>query len=116
MILFWPHVAITMCNELNMACVGCEGIVIAERGEACKALLNFVLDTNFSSRSHQQIYVLAADGAVNQKIVRDTFLLPNAHFMADQWHLFDSVLPKRFGDVHFNSIKFFLRNMCNAKS
>ena len=51
--------------------------------------------------------MLAADGAVNQKIVREKFHLPNAHFMVDQWHLFDSVLPKRFGDVHFNSINPF---------
>ena len=50
--LLWPHVAITLCNELEMICIGCEVIVISERKEACKALVNFVCDENHSSHSH----------------------------------------------------------------
>ena len=114
--LIWPYMEITICNELNMICLGCEGVVTAERLEAYKAMVCFVLDSNFSSRSHKEIHVVAADGAVNQNIVRDVFKFPNAHFIADQWHIFDSVLPKRFGETHFDSVKSLLRNMCNAKS
>lgn len=114
--LLWPYMAITMYNELEMICLACEAIVITERKEAYKALINFVCDEKHSSRLHKDVSVLTADGAVNQNIVTHDFLLPNAHFMADQWHMFDSVLPKRFGDVHFQSIKDELRKMCNAKS
>lgn len=46
--LLWPCMAITMCDKLSMICVACEGIPIAERGEARKALLNFALDANIN--------------------------------------------------------------------
>lgn len=114
--LLWPYMAISMYNELGMICLGCEAIVITERKEAYKGLINFVCDEKYSSHLHKDVSVLTADGAVTQNIVTHNFLLPNAHFMADQWHLFDSVLPKRFGDVHFQSIKDELRKMCNANS
>ena len=51
-----------------------------------------------------------------QKIVTDAFDLPHAHFMKDQWHLFDSMLPKRFKGVHFESINISLRRICDANS
>ena len=114
--LICPYMAITMCNELNLICLGCEGIVMVERSEASKAMVFFVLDSNLSSRSHKEMHVVAADGAVNQNVVRDVFKLPNAHFIADQWHLFDSVLPKKNREMHFDSVKSLLRNMYNAKS
>ena len=114
--LLWPYMAITMYNELNMICLGCEAIVISERKEAYKALLNFICDEKYSSRLKPDVSVLAADGAVTQHIVRHDFQLINCHFMADQWHLFDSVLPNRFGDSVLSSIKDYLRKMCYSKS
>ena len=39
--LLWPYMATSMWNELNQVCVGCEGILLSEREEAYKALLNF---------------------------------------------------------------------------
>ena len=114
--LLWPYIALTMYNEMNMICVACEGIFISERQEAYNAILNFVCQYENSSRSRNDIYVLAADGAIDQDIVTNNFQLPNCHFMADQWHLFDSVLPNRFGDVYFQLIKVYLKQMCNAKS
>ena len=40
----WPYISISMFNELNSACVACEGIVCGERVEAYNAMLQFVLD------------------------------------------------------------------------
>ena len=111
----WPYVAITMYNEMESICVGCEGIICTEREEAYRALIDFVLDSS-PKRARSQIYVLSADGFVSQDIVTNKFNLPNAVFMADQWHLFDSVLPKRFGDYHYRRIEGHLREMCNATS
>lgn len=39
--LLWPYMATSMWNELNQVCVGCEGILLSEREEAYKALLEF---------------------------------------------------------------------------
>ena len=76
--------SITTCDEMEMICVGCEGIFSSEIQETCKAMMDFVLNENHSSRSHNEIYILSADGAVDQHIVTNTVNLPHAHFMADQ--------------------------------
>ena len=34
--------------------------------------------------------------------------------MADQWNLFDFILPKSFGRLVFQKIENFLREMCSA--
>ena len=39
----WPYIAITMYNEMESICVGCEGIVCTEREEAYKAMVEFVV-------------------------------------------------------------------------
>ena len=53
------------------------------------------------------IHVIAADGFINQDCVTNKFALPNATYMCDSWHLFDSILPKRFGVDTFNLIKSY---------
>ena len=80
----------------------------------CEALTNFVCDEKHSSRLHNGTSVLTADGAVNQHIVAHEFQLLKNHFVADQWRLFDSFLPKRFGEVCFQSIKDDLRKTYNT--
>ena len=89
----WPYVSISMFNELNSVCVACEGIVCGERVEAYNAMLQFVLD-NTNKRSRHDIHVVAADGILNQEKVTNTLGLPNAVYLADVYHLLDSVLPK----------------------
>ena len=44
-------------------------------------------------------------------MVRDKFLLPNAIYMADVWHLPDSILLKKFGNECFNLISSCLKGM-----
>ena len=114
--LLWPHMEITMQDELNMIYLVCEAILMSERKEACKALISFVCDENHSARFYNDVSVLTADGAVNHHIFAYDFQLPNAHFMEDQWYLFDLVLPNRFGETHFHSIKDDLRKTCNTNS
>ena len=94
--LLWPYMSICMYNELNTICVACEAIICSEREEAYRAMIDFVVDN--SQRTYDEIYVVAADGFVNKVTVREKFLLPNAIYMADVWHLLDSILPKKFGN------------------
>ena len=58
---------------------------------------------------------MAGDVFFNQDMIHDIGLT-NASFMADFYHLFDSVLPKKFGQSVYNSIESQLRGMANANS
>ena len=53
----------------------------------------------------EDIYVLAADGIIEQKIVNETLGLPNAVCMTDAYHLFSSTLPNRFGAEVYSLIE-----------
>ena len=107
-----PYIAVTMHNEMNRVCVGCEGIVLAEREEAYAALIDF--QTKFSRRKKDNIFAFSADGFLSQAFV-DKIGLTNATFVMDHYHLFHDVLPKKFGG-YFKGIEIFLRNMANAQS
>ena len=84
-----------MNNELNNVCVACEAILFSERIEGYKSIINFILK-NTNKRTKEDIYVLAADGIMEQNIVKQTLDLPNAVYMTDAYHLFSSTLPNRF--------------------
>ena len=99
-----------MFNELNSVCVACKGIVCGERVEAYNAMLQFVLD-NTNKRSRHDIHVVAADGILNQEKVSNTLGLHNAIYMADVYHLLDSVLPKQFGLECFKLIQYNIKKM-----
>ena len=60
--------------------------------------------------------MIAADGFINQDCVTNKFGLPHATCMCDTWHLFDSILPKRFGVDTFSLIKSYLQSMCYSKT
>lgn len=47
--LLWPYMAVSMWNDLNEVCVGCEGIMLSEREEAYKAMLDFQVSENHFS-------------------------------------------------------------------
>ena len=93
-----------MYNELNLVCVACEGIVCGERVEACKAMVDFVLENNIK-RTRNDIDVVVADGVLYQDKVTNSLGLPKAIFMADVYHLLDSVLPEKFGSECFKLIQ-----------
>lgn len=107
-----PYIAVTMHNEMNKVCVGCEGIVISEKEEAYVALLDF--QTTYSRRKKNEIYAVAADGFLSQEFLeRNGF--ENARFVLDYYHLFNDILPKKFGN-YFRGIEPYLRNMAHAYS
>ncbi len=90
----WPYMSILMYNEFNSVCLACEGIVCGERVEAYNAMLQFVFHHN-NKQKREDIKVVAADGILNQKLVRNNLELPNAIYMADMFHLLDSNYPKK---------------------
>jgi len=113
--LLWPYMSITMYNEINCVCVACEAIICSEREDAYNAMIQFVLK-NSKKRTNETIHVIAADGFINQDCVTNKFGLPHAIYMCDTWHLFDSILPKRFGVSTFGVIKPYLQSMCYSKT
>ena len=62
------------------------------------------------------MHVLAADGALSQNIATEDFRLPNCKFIFDKWHLFDSVLPLRFGQHHYKLVEPYLKKMACSES
>ena len=112
--LDWPYISVVMNNELNNVCVACEAILFAERIEGYKSIINFILK-NTNKRTKEDIYVLAADGIMEQSIVKQTLDLPNAVYMTDAYHLFNSTLPKRFGPEVYSLIEAKLKKMCYSK-
>ena len=86
--LLWPYVAVTMYNEMDCVCVGCEGIVLSEREEAYKEMLNF--QVTHSRRKKEEVYGISADGFLNQRIINE-FGFTNTVFVMDYWHLFKQV-------------------------
>ena len=106
----WPYMSISMYNELNSVCVACEGIVCGERLEAYKAMIDFVIENN-TKRNRSDIDVVASDGILDQEKVTNCLQLPNAIFMADVYHLLDSVLPKKFGLDCYNLLQSNIKQM-----
>ena len=113
--LDWPYMFISMYNELNSVCLACEGIVCGEQVEAYKAMVQFVLQHN-NKRTNRDIDVVAADGILNQEKVTNSLGLPNAIYMADVFHLLDSILPKKFGIACYNLISDHIKQMIYSKT
>ena len=95
-ILDWPYISVVMNNQLNNVCVACEAILYSERIEGFKSIIQFILDNN-NKRKKEYIFVLAADGIIEQSVVKETLDLPNAIYMTDTYHLFSGILQSRFG-------------------
>ena len=113
--LDWPYMSISMYNELNSVCLACEGIVCGERVEAYSAMVQFVIQNN-NKRKKEDINVVAADGILDQNKVTHMLQLPNAIYMADVFHLLDSILPKKFGIDCYNLISDHLKQMIYSKT
>ena len=50
----WPYMAISMYNELNMLCLGCEGFMCGERLDAYSFMTHFLIE-NTPARSPESI-------------------------------------------------------------
>ena len=99
-----PYISVIMNNELNNVCLACEAILFSERIEGYKLVIQFILN-NTNKRKKEDIYVLATDGIIEQKIVNETLGLPNAVYMTDTYHLFSSTLPNSFGAEVYSLIE-----------
>ena len=53
----WPCVSVTMYNDMEQVCVGCEGIVCSKIDEAYIAIMNFII-SNSPKRKRENIYVI----------------------------------------------------------
>ena len=91
-IKFLLVVGVSFCSEID---------------ESFIAMMNFMI-SNSPKRKRENVYAVAANGFVTQDTVSEKFQMPNAIYMDDQWHLFDSILPKRFRGLVFQNNEGFL--------
>ena len=93
--LLWPYMSVVFRNELCKIAIGCKGFCIADTIEAYQFLLKAMFHmAGFASRS--DVFVVNADGFLNQDIVLNKFNLPDAHFIQDSWHLKNSYFCKKY--------------------
>ena len=72
----WPYMAISMYNDLNMLCLGCEGFMCGERLDAYSFMTQFLI-ANTPARPPESVDVFAGDGIFDQEVVH-TLGFPNA--------------------------------------
>ena len=73
----WPCMSVTMYNDMEQVCVGCEGIVCSKGDESYIAMTNFMI-SNSPKRKRENIHVVAADGFVTQDTVSEKFEIPDS--------------------------------------
>ena len=91
--LLWPYVSVAMYNDLEEICIGCKGIMTAERIDRYLFALNFMYKQT-TAQQKEDVKVVAGD-SIFDKSITETFGLPNAKFMIDNWHYFTKILPDR---------------------
>ena len=91
--LLYPYVAVAMYNDLKEVCIGCKGIMIAEKFEGYEFVLNIMFDQT-PERSKDKVYVVAGDSIFNEYVIQK-FRLTNAKFMINNFHYFSKILPNR---------------------
>ena len=107
----WPYFSVVMINELNKNCVASEGIIISERVDAYKFLVQSTIDMGQNIRNKEDIYCVSGDGFFDDNSLKQ-WGLSNAKFITDHWHLFESSsLSKSFGEYYYNIIQGDLRQM-----
>ena len=112
--LAWPYTSVALHDEHHKICLALEGFACGEKLDLYAAKIKF-LERHAPRRSLDSISIVSADGIMDQSSM-ETIGLPNAHFIADRWHLVDSGLEKLFGKMTHNLIKEHLRRMMNASN
>ena len=75
--------------------------------------MDFVL-RSAPKRRRDEVYVVSGDGFFNNDLLA-SMNLPNAIFILDYFHLFDSILPKLF-EKYFDHLEPYLRKMIDSKT
>ena len=109
-----PYLAIVVFDEHGMMLRALEGLVFTESMLGYRFAFDDVVDMA-GKRSKEDILVVAGDLFFNQNMVTNDFGLPNAIYVADQWHLILAV-QKFMGPVIFEAINLFFRGMITANS
>ena len=92
----WHYFSVVLINDVNCNCLATEGMIVAEREDAYKFIIESTISMGMGVRHNTDIYCVAGDGIFNQlSLIK--WNLPNATYITDQWHLFAHTLPKRFG-------------------
>ena len=86
--LLWNYVSVSIYNEMNVLCLGCEGIMCWERKEAYQFVTDF-LSRNSPGLPKEDVKVVTGDGFFNQEMITHDFGFTNAKYISDWFHLFD---------------------------
>jgi hypothetical protein len=109
----WHYFGTALINDVGMNCLGSEGILISEREDAYKFIINSTIEMAGFHRPHDQIYCISGDGFFNQQSLEEWGCV-NAKYITDYWHLFEKSLKERFGISILSLINDNLRSMANA--
>ena len=112
--LLFPYTAVSMEDEMNHLCIGCEGIVCGEILDMYTALTAF-LAKYASGRPLSSVRVVAGDGLFDVDMVKGMGFT-NARFIQDQHHLLESGLQNAFGKVGYDLLKSHLVRLVQANS
>ena len=110
----YPYFAATVIRDDGMIDIALEAIVHKENIFAYQFLMKSMLDMAHK-RTSDQIYVITGDDFINQNMVTNDFDLPNAKFMADYYHLNESIWPNNFRAHIWDAIKTNIKSMLDAK-
>jgi hypothetical protein len=109
----WHYFGTALINDVGMDCLGSEGILISEREDAYKFIINSTVEMAGNHRPLDQIYCISGDDFFNQQSLLDWGCI-NAKYITDYWHLFERSLTERFGISILSLIKGKSRSMANA--
>ena len=84
----WHYFSVVMINDLNKVCVGSESIIISERTDAYKFLMESTISMAQNVRTKEEIYCISGDGFFDENNLIN-WGYSNAKFIADHWHLFE---------------------------
>ena len=110
--LNWPYFGISLYNELNNVCLGCESLMMSEQNDAYEFLLKSCFEM-CPGRIPDDVSIVSGDGFFTQNTL-ETWGLFKAKFVADYWHLFNTGLKDRFGQNHYNILADNLKRMANS--
>ena len=75
--LLWNYVSLSMYNEINMICPGCEGIMCFDRKQAYQFIIDF-LSQNSLGLPKEEVKVVTGDILFNQELMTRNFGFTNA--------------------------------------
>ena len=110
--LNWPYFGISLYNELNNVCIGCESLMISETLDAYEFLVNSCFEM-CPGRTKSDVSIVSGDGFFSQNTLRSWGQV-NTKCACDYWHLFDSGLKDRFSPTYFNILVDNLKRMANS--